>query len=256
MRVPSSVFVLIAVLAAPVLFGCKTAAPGGFQCLNDGDCPPGCSCNNDFATVGVCEHDTSGKDCGGTCDRETSCPEGTECELQTTGDRVYTYACLGETLGDLGAACEANSQCDPNASSLGAYCCLDFDNCGPNLNQCVEDCSTYSSGMVQDFEGAECKDSSECGASLFCCLVPDSSGNCDFAQDQSCTCRSDSGSGECLGELVVQTIMSDLPCTPPDASACGGCNEYCIGNGFPFGSMDETCQSGFCECDCAYCIVN
>jgi hypothetical protein len=43
------------------------------------------------------------------------------------------------------------------------------------------------------FEGALCQDNNECGAGLFCCLVPDAAGNCDFAQDQSCTCRSDEG---------------------------------------------------------------
>lgn len=44
------------------------------------------------------------------------------------------------------------------------------------------------------FEGALCQDNNECGAGLFCCLVPDAAGNCDFTLDQSCTCRSVEGS--------------------------------------------------------------
>ena len=108
-------------------------------------------------------------------------------------------------------------------------------------------------------EGALCLDNSECGESLFCCLVPDPSGNCDFGQDQSCTCRSGSGSmepmEECEGELVIETTTNnDAPCVAPDVSACSGCNDYCIGNGFPLGSMEEACEAGFCQCDCAYCL--
>ena len=60
---------------------------------------------------------------------------------------------------------------------------------------------------------------------------------------------------ECEGELVVETMTNnDAPCVAPDVSACSGCNDYCIGNGFPLGSMDEACEAGFCQCDCAYCL--
>jgi hypothetical protein len=105
---------------------------------------------------------------------------------------VDIYACKG---GDLGASCQSNDDCDPNASSLGAFCCLDAAQCGANLNQCVEDCSTYSSGgLVQEVEDAVCQDNTECGEFLFCCLVPDAARNCDFKQDQSCTCRGEPGS--------------------------------------------------------------
>jgi len=102
----------------------------------------------------------------------------------------------GETggLGDLGDACEADGDCDPDASSLGVYCCTqDLATCGDNLGQCVEDCSQFSSGgQIGMSEGELCEDNNECGAGLFCCLVPDAAGNCDFALDQSCTCRSSS----------------------------------------------------------------
>lgn len=138
-------------LDLPLIAGaCAQASnPAGFQCINDGDCPPACECENDFV-----------------------------------------YACLGPELGDLGDPCQANAECDPTASSLGAFCCLDEAACGSNLNQCVEDCSMYSSGGIpQEIEGAICQDNTECGEFLFCCLVPNAAGNCDFGQDQSCTCR-------------------------------------------------------------------
>ena len=104
---------------------------------------------------------------------------------------VERYACKLPGTDDLGDPCLSNAECNPTASDLGVYCCLDSEKCGPNFEECVEDCSTFSSGgEVGTFEGALCVDNSECGESLFCCLVPDPSGNCDFGNDESCTCRS------------------------------------------------------------------
>lgn len=197
MRVPSLIMLLVALVAMSAQAGCKSAAAGAFQCINDGDCPPGCSCDSDFVAVGVCESDETANECGGSCDRESTCPEGSECVLSGVDGSVEIYSCQASMLGDLGDSCVSNNQCDPNASSLGAFCCLDAAQCGPNLNQCVEDCSEFSSeGIVQEFEGAECQNNTECAASLFCCLVPDAAGNCDFGQDQSCTCRTPTGSME------------------------------------------------------------
>lgn len=188
----SRVHPIVLVLLGLWLGSCKSSGgSGSFQCINDGDCPPGCTCDNDFVAVGVCDDGTN--DCGGTCDRETACPPGTACLLDRVSDEVAFYSCQS-VLGDLGADCQSNAECDPNASSLGAFCCLDEAQCGPNLNQCVEDCSTFSSGgITQEFEGAECQDNTECAQGLFCCLVPDAVGNCDFNQDQSCTCRGTAG---------------------------------------------------------------
>jgi len=119
---------------------CKSGEPGSFECINDGDCPPACSCDNDFATIGICRR--SGIDCGGSCDAESGCPAEQTCQLDRTEGDVEYYACKG---GDLGATCTSNNGCDPQASRLGAFCCLDAANCGPSLNQCVEDCPTCSS---------------------------------------------------------------------------------------------------------------
>jgi hypothetical protein len=59
---------------------------------------------------------------------------------------------------------------------------------------------------------------------------------------------------DCQGELIVETMTNNVPCAAPDVSACSGCNDYCLGNGFPFGSADEACDAGLCRCDCAYCL--
>ncbi len=122
----------------------------------------------------------------------------------------------GAGLGGLGDSCASTDDCDPNASSLGVFCCTeDAATCANNLGQCVEDCSQFSSGgEVGMFEGALCQDNNECGAGLFCCLVPDAAGNCDFDQDQSCTCRNQDGSecDECVG------INTAAPGAPPNLS--------------------------------------
>ncbi len=186
-RTPAVGFVALGAILATL--GCKSAESGAFQCINDDDCPPGCSCDTDFVTVGVC--DRGSNECGGTCDRESTCPEGTTCQFERTEGNVDFFACIG---GDLGESCTSDAGCDPNASGLGAFCCLDPVACGPNTGVCVEDCSTFSSGgLVTEIEGEVCQDNTECAPGLFCCLVPDAAGNCDFELDQSCTCRGDPG---------------------------------------------------------------
>lgn len=247
---------MLSVALLTLCVGCQGSSAGQFACLGDQDCPPGCICEGGGVSSGVCN--TTGPaadDCGGTCDRETDCPGEQTCQYDTTKDGVVLYACKGGE--PLGGACTSNADCDPNASPLGVFCCLDSSDCGGDLNTCVEDCSQYSSGgVVRLGEGETCQDNSECGDGLFCCLVPDPSGNCDFGLDQSCTCRSDSGSTECEGELFVEMMTSGVPCVAPDVSACSGCDDYCIGNGFAFGSTDEACDGGFCQCACAYCVPN
>lgn len=168
------------------LVACSSPRVGGFACINDNDCPPGCDCENDFVAVGVCEQADS-TECGGSCDRETVCTGGRACRQDRVQDDLAIYECKG---GDLGEACDGDAACDPEASGLGAFCCLDAAKCGQDMGKCVEDCSTYSSeGLVGTFEGADCQDNSECGQGLFCCLTPNPAGNCDFEADQSCTCR-------------------------------------------------------------------
>ena len=115
------------------------------------------------------------------------------CPVDASGFPVFPPECDQIcVLGDLGDRCDSTDDCDPTASDLGVFCCLeDAATCGSNLGECVEDCSAYSSGgEVGTVQGADCQDNNECGAGLFCCLVPDAAGNCDFDEDQSCTCRS------------------------------------------------------------------
>jgi len=123
-------------------------------------------------------------------------PETWNCPVDESGLPVFPpecdQICVAGDLGGLGDSCEGTDDCDPSASDLGVFCCLqDAATCENNLGECVEDCSQYSSGgEVGMFEGALCEDNNECGVGLFCCLVPDAAGNCDFDRDQSCTCRS------------------------------------------------------------------
>ena len=46
-------------------------------------------------------------------------------------------------------------------------------------------------------------------------------------------------------------MSSDISCSPPDP--CEGCNAYCLSNGFPYGSTEQSCGGFLCECGCTYC---
>ena len=113
---------LIGVALASLVVACKTSQPpGAFQCINDGDCPPGCSCEADFVAVGVCGSDTSELDCGGTCDLESACPEGTECLLDSVSGGVELHACKEPTggAGGTGGTGGAGGDCVPDFLDLG-----------------------------------------------------------------------------------------------------------------------------------------
>lgn len=58
---------------------------------------------------------------------------------------------------------------------------------------------------------------------------------------------------QCNGQLIVEPMSNNVPCTAPDVSPCTGCNDYCLDNGFPFGSTTETCEASTCQCGCTYC---
>ena len=58
---------------------------------------------------------------------------------------------------------------------------------------------------------------------------------------------------DCDGTLQVETMSNNVACTAPDVGPCDGCNAYCLGNGFPLGSTEESCGGGFCQCGCTYC---
>ncbi len=61
---------------------------------------------------------------------------------------------------------------------------------------------------------------------------------------------------QCVGQLIVEPMSNNVPCTTPDVSPCSGCNDYCLDNGFPFGSTTETCEASVCQCGCTYCRPN
>jgi hypothetical protein len=119
-----------------------------------------------------------------------STPVNEQLSLCDTSTEPARCDCECITQVGMGGPCEDNRYCDPNASSLGTFCCTDASQCGTYLNRCVEDCSTYSSGGGESPEGSICQDDTECEAGLYCCRVPNDPANCDFTQDQSCTCLS------------------------------------------------------------------
>ena len=93
--------------AAPLLaqVGCTQSEGGAFECLNDGDCPPECPCDNNPALgdlVGACESKKTGRDCGGSCDAETQCSAGTSCVFDRTDGEVDFYSCKGDGTGGAG----------------------------------------------------------------------------------------------------------------------------------------------------------
>lgn len=64
------------------------------------------------------------------------------------------------------------------------------------------------------------------------------------------------GSLQCDGQVIVMPTTNNVPCTPPDTSPCGGCDDYCLDNGFPMGSTSVSCEASFCQCGCTYCRPN
>ena len=82
------------------LVGCPPTESGALRCFSDDDCPPECECDNEeFELDGFClpfEYSVFGQRCGGTCDAETACPEGTSCKFvpDSENQRVRLYACL------------------------------------------------------------------------------------------------------------------------------------------------------------------
>jgi hypothetical protein len=97
-------------------------------------------------------------------------------------------ACGGsesDPLDRLGRTCAVSEDCEPVDND--AVCCTSNVKCGPNMDQCVKNCSEFTSGGVPRGEGMDCQDSMECRTGLFCCLVPGE--NCDFDADQACSCQ-------------------------------------------------------------------
>lgn len=100
-------FALVCLTAAPLLaqVGCTQSEGGAFECLNDGDCPPECPCDNNPPLgdlVGACESTETRRDCGGSCDAETQCSAGTSCVFDRTDGEVDFYSCKGDGTGGAG----------------------------------------------------------------------------------------------------------------------------------------------------------
>ena len=131
-------FAVVCLTAAPLLVqvGCKQSEGGGFECLNAGDCPPGCSCDNEPLLgdlVAVCESDETGRDCGGSCDAETQCPAGTSCVRVRTDGEVDFYSCQGGGtggtggMGGMGGTGGSPTLADRCEASNAVYCNNGYD---------------------------------------------------------------------------------------------------------------------------------
>ena len=244
MRIQSPRFFVSLLLGAVLIlpsFGCTgTEDPEAISCLDRNDCPPDCDCEGSGALdIGACVNGATGLECAGTCTVEQPCPAGKICDQTglTSGGAII-YECVSQMLGGLGAICQANAVCDPNSTALGAYCCLDAEKCGPNLGQCVGDCSSFSSGTVGG-ELSDCQDNSECGSGLLCCLVRDEPAACDFDADLFCTCVD-----LCAG-VTCDSDGNDCTTAACDPDA-GQCSSTPLADGTACDAEQGTCMDSQC----------
>lgn len=84
------------------LAGCRGGPTEGFACITNNDCPPfPCMCGGGQIARAICSRegdaDIDDATCGGTCDRETDCPDGMSCQFELREDRVgddlLIYSC-------------------------------------------------------------------------------------------------------------------------------------------------------------------
>jgi len=129
-------FHVLAGLLVATQAGCSTglAFEGELTCLTGNDCPPQCECPNPGSSCVL----LNAFSCGGSCDRQTSCPDGASCSFERMSENgVWLYACLpggtGGTGGTGGAGgtggtgdeCDSVMPGDGNPPSL----CRDDNDC-------------------------------------------------------------------------------------------------------------------------------
>lgn len=134
----------------------------------------------------------TGEDCvlNEQCLTGFCCDSVSDCNIEDIGTCVDAQQATPPGSVLLGGACSADTDCDPNESSLGVYCCQDQVACGSNFGQCVENCAQFATGG-QGGINDDCENNTMCLPSTFCCLVPGP--NCNFDNDESCTCRPQPG---------------------------------------------------------------
>ena len=117
MKYASTCLLLVVFLFLPH-GACRGGEEEGFACITDQDCPPSpCRCRSpaEMELRGVCATDEGGVGiavCGGSCDRETICPERTSCqeerieeEAHLADDVLYdvlVFSCLSDGTGGSG----------------------------------------------------------------------------------------------------------------------------------------------------------
>lgn len=94
--------------------GCQGGEGEPLSCINDDDCPATCTCVSSEIQLGRCQFDPD-TFCGGSCTRETDCPQGASCAVERTesiseGDLlVFSCQAPSGTGGNGGAGGEGGS---------------------------------------------------------------------------------------------------------------------------------------------------
>ena len=82
------------------------------SCIDENDCPPDCTCVGAIPDMqdsfGVCRYrgnvPANERRCGGSCDADTTCPEGESCQFDRIERDIEFYACLPDGVGGTGGS--------------------------------------------------------------------------------------------------------------------------------------------------------
>lgn len=183
MNYASMCLLLAAFLFLP-LGACRGGEEEGFACITDQDCPPSpCACRSpsEMELRGTCAGDEGGLAlavCGGSCDRESMCPEGTTCQEERREEGahradgvlydVVVFSCLSDGSGGTGGSgmrtlidrcmestmvyCDNGYDCRDQGWAVSAETFADFY--GQSRNECL------STGIPCTTEEAYCEDRS------------------------------------------------------------------------------------------------
>ena len=101
-------------LVVSAQLACQSGENAAFSCLTDADCPSDCRCP-DLGSETTCFINFDDLFlCGGTCDRETICPEGTSCKYDGEIIEIPGRDSEGNALEDI-----AVFRCTPSSGAGG-----------------------------------------------------------------------------------------------------------------------------------------
>ncbi len=174
----------------------------GGACASDGDC-----------VSGLCDKVPTGGYCVATCSDNTSCPEGSVCELLPLGQAYCVATCSKGTECRAGYACAKGSVlCVPGKGGCTTNAdCKESASCDPASGLCSDAFTAHNT------IGGACADDSACtaGAQPFC-IGEDMNFSAGYC---SSTCRRDS---DCGGRNPCVTgLVSDNPALALCMERCG-----------------------------------